>query len=78
MNKRTQIPAQPRRAILPSRPSALRFMLDLIVRAADEAPNRDSELALRDAAARIADAAAIERRDRSCGTFASSNQEAFI
>lgn len=41
---------------------ALRGMIDVLVLGADEAPNRNSELLLRDAAARVADAMAAEVR----------------
>lgn len=41
---------------------ALRNLLDLLVWGADEAPNRISEGHLRDAAARVGDALAAERR----------------
>jgi hypothetical protein len=36
-------------------------MIDMLVWGADEAPNRDSEGLLRDAAARVGDALAAER-----------------
>lgn len=39
---------------------ALRWLVDALVMGADEAPNRDSALALRDAAARVADALNFE------------------
>ena len=45
-----------------ARRPALRTLADMVVWAADEAPNRDSELHLRDAAARIFDALSAERR----------------
>lgn len=41
---------------------ALRGVMDLLVWGADEAPNRDSEQLLRDAAARVGDALFAERR----------------
>ena len=47
---------------LSKRQSALRYLLDCLCLAGDEAPSRDSEQLLRDAAARVADAAALERK----------------
>ncbi len=48
------------------RSTALRWLLDCLVMGADEAPNRSSELALRNAAARVGDALAHERK-HCCG-----------
>lgn len=44
------------------RRQALRYVADLLVMAADEAPNRISSGLLRDASARVFDALAHERR----------------
>jgi hypothetical protein len=50
-------PAKPRLERCP----ALRILADLLVMAADEAPNRNSAGLLRDASARVFDALACER-----------------
>jgi hypothetical protein len=53
---------QTTRPINTDRLRALRGMIDVLVMGADEAPNRASELLLRDAAARVHDALSVERR----------------
>lgn len=45
-----------------ARRASLRLVFDLIIRAADEAPGRDSELALRAAAAEVGNALTYELR----------------
>lgn len=60
MAERSLIPAGERPRI--DRSTALRWMLDALVMAADEAPHRDSEGWLRDAAASVGNALSAERR----------------